>query len=40
MVRTEHKTVAEVKAMVQILIRDRAKLISPAVLASWERSLE
>ncbi|MBC6477575.1 MAG: hypothetical protein GDA56_07085 [Hormoscilla sp. GM7CHS1pb] len=40
MVQTEHKTVAEVKAMVQILIRDRAKRISPAVLASWERSLE
>lgn len=40
MVQTDHKTVAEVKAMAQILIRDRAKRISPEVLASWERSLE
>lgn len=40
MVQTDHKTVAEVKAMVQMLIRDRAKRSSPAVLASWEQSLE
>lgn len=40
MVRTGHKTAAEVKAMVQMLISDRAKRISPAVLANWQRNLE
>ena len=40
MVQSGHKTAAEVKAMVQMLISDRAKRISPKVLADWERNLE
>jgi len=40
MVQTEHKTAPEVKAMVQMLISERAKRISPKVLANWEESLE
>jgi len=39
MVQTGHKTAPEVKAMVRMLISDRAKRISPAVLEGWERSL-
>jgi tRNA A37 methylthiotransferase MiaB len=40
MVETKHKTVIEVTAMADTLIKDRGKHISPKVLTDWTASLE
>jgi hypothetical protein len=40
MVETKHKTVIEVTAMADILIRERGKHISAKVLADWTASLK
>lgn len=40
MVTTQHKTVAEVIDMANILIKDRGKHIKPSLLAIWQKSLQ
>jgi hypothetical protein len=40
MVETKHKTVIEVTAMADTLIKERGKHISPKVLADWKQGLQ
>jgi hypothetical protein len=40
MVETKHKTVIEVTAMADTLIKERGKHISPKVLADWRQGLQ
>lgn len=40
MVRTDYRTVAQVKELAQQLIDDRGKYISPSVLQDWVQSLD
>lgn len=40
MVKTEHKTVKQVKQMAQFLINERGKHISPKILHNWHQDLQ